>query len=173
MNTNPAAINAILTAKMRNAILIAKEIEANAMSIAKEIGLVTGNLSLCSIAINLPVASSGRPDTIVDAAAATPTNANTSMHGYDIEGILDVEPHIMHHTVAFYGKLIPRFEEAPASFHVIEKSKYSTILTVHSSVFIKEKHCHLYSQCTPPYTTGTRLMQLLMPTPRGILLLCT
>ena len=129
MNINPAAVNAISTAEKRNAMSIAAEIEENAMSIAEEIGLVAaGNPSLPSIAINPPVAA------IVDAAAAS-TVANSSMHGYDIEGISDVEPHVMRHAVAFYGKLIPLFLEATDSFHVIEKSKYSTILTALTRVY--------------------------------------
>ena len=115
-------------------MLIATEIEENAMSIATEIGLVASILSLLSIAINPPAASIG-PDAIVDASAASTDIANMSMHGYDIEGISDVEPHVTRHAVAFYGKLIPLFQEAPASFHVIEKSKYSTILTALTHVY--------------------------------------
>ena len=112
MNINPAAVNAISTAEMRNAMSIAAEIEENAMSIAEEIGLVAGISSLPSIAINPLVASTG-PDAIDDAAAAAST---ASMHGYEIEGISDVEPHVVRHAVAFYGKLVPLFQEAPRFF---------------------------------------------------------
>lgn len=112
---------------------IAAEIEENAMSIAEEVGLFAGNPSLPSTVINPPEAA------IVDAAAAS------TMHGYDIEGISDVEPHVMRHAVAFYGKLIPLFQEAPASFTVIEKSKYSTILTALTRVYQGETMSSLRS----------------------------
>ncbi len=69
INYDAAAVNAISTAQMRNAMLIAEEIEENAMSIATEIGLVAGISSLPSIAIN-PLVASTCPDAIVDAAAA-------------------------------------------------------------------------------------------------------
>ncbi len=123
---------------------IAAEIEENAISIATEIGLVAGISSHPSIAINPPVASTG-PDAIVDAAAASTNVANISIHGYDIEGILDIEPHVMRHAVAFYGKLIPLFQEAPASFHIIEKSKYSTILSALTCVYQGETLSSLQS----------------------------
>ena len=105
----------------------------NAISIAKDIGLV-------GVPINLPVAT--RPDTILD---TTSSLIAMSMHGYNTKGIADVEPHGMHHAVVFYNKLIPLFPKASASFHLIEKSKYSTILTALKCIYQGETLSSLQS----------------------------
>ena len=60
-------------------------------------------------------------------AAGDDTTATTGnlLHGYNIEGINDVPPHVHRHAVAFYNKLIPIFEAATATYQIIDCAKYN------------------------------------------------
>ena len=52
------------------------------------------------------------------------------VRGVEIEGIgADVPEHVHRHAIAFYDALIPRFQDAPDTFKLFDKAKWSKIMT--------------------------------------------
>ena len=109
------------------------------MIVAEEIGLVgkqgatiDGITGLVNTAANdiYSDASAGIPNIPpIDAVLLPAASASRNVVlGYTIEGINDVEPHIRHHAIAFYNKLIPVFEEASAQFFLMSHEKYHAIV---------------------------------------------
>ena len=104
MNIDPAAVHAV--------------------AVAEEIGLVAGSLS--AVVPTLPLLDA--VDDVLEAASTAAAAAAVILHGYDIEGIDDVPPHVKRHAIAFYDKLIALFEESSAQFFLINRAKYYKIV---------------------------------------------